>query len=473
MLDTFPWLSVVPPLIAIVIAIKFRQVFAALFIGLWTGTTILADGNILRGFADSLDLMIDVFKDEGNTRVILFTLLIGSVVAFIQRSGGVHGFIEMVASRKWITTRKRAQIVAMIVGSIVVVETNISVLVTGTIARPIFDKLKISREKLAYICDSTCAPICCMVPVNAWAAYAAGLLAMQGIDEPFKTYVMALPMNFYAIFSVLLVAFLVLTGKDFFSMKKAEIRAEEEGKVLRDGAIPMISTDILALEPKDGVQLKASNMMVPVIAMILMMIAGMFITGKGSLINGSGSTSVFWAIIAAIISGGILYRIRNILSFKEMVDLFFKGAGGLVPLAVLMVFAYAIGQLCRDLNTGPYVAGITANIISPVALPAVIFIVTSFIAFSIGSSWGTWGIMFPIGIGIVQSLNLPVVPVISALLSGGVFGDHCSPISDTTLVSSMASASDHIDHVNTQLPYALIAGFISVISFLILGFIMY
>ncbi|MCP4724527.1 MAG: sodium:solute symporter, partial [bacterium] len=225
--------------------------------------------------------------------------------------------------------------------------------------------------------------------------------------------------------------------------------------------------------PKDGVQLKASNMMVPVIAMILMMIAGMFITGKGTLINGSGSTSVFWAIIAAIISGGILYRIRNILSFKEMVDLFFKGAGGLVPLAVLMVFAYAIGQLCRDLNTGPYVAGITANIISPVVLPAAIFMVTSFIAFSIGSSWGTWGIMFPIGIGIVQSLNLPVVPVISALLSGGVFGDHCSPISDTTLVSSMASASDHIDHVNTQLPYALIAGFISAIFFLILGFIMY
>ncbi len=473
MLDTFPWLSIVPPLIAIVVAIKFRQVFAALFIGIWTGTTILANGNPVSGFADSLDLIISVFKDEGNTKVILFTLLIGSVVAFIQRSGGVHGFIELVASRKWITTRKRAQIVAMIVGSIVVVETNISVLVTGTIARPIFDKLKISREKLAYICDSTCSPICCMVPVNAWAAYAAGLLAMQNIEEPFKTYVMALPTNFYAIFSVTLVAILVFTGKDFFSMRKAERRAEEEGKVLRDGAIPMISTDVVSLEPKEGINLKASNMLVPVIAMIVMMIAGMYITGKGTLVNGSGSTSVFWAIIAAVVSGGILYRVRNILSFKELVDLFFKGAGGLVPLAVLMVFAYSIGQLCRDLNTGPYVAGITANIISPALLPAILFIVTSFIAFSIGSSWGTWGIMFPIGIGIVQSLGLPVVPVVSALLSGGVFGDHCSPISDTTLVSSMASASDHIDHVNTQLPYALTAGFVSVIFFLIIGFIMY
>ncbi|MFC1564495.1 Na+/H+ antiporter NhaC family protein [candidate division KSB1 bacterium] len=473
MLESYPWLSILPPLIAIAIAIKSRQVFAALFIGLWTGASILADGNIIKGFADTLDLMIDVFKDEGNTKVILFTLLIGSIVAFIQSSGGVSGFIELVASRKWIDTRKKAQIVAMVVGCIIVVETNISVLVTGTIARPIFDKMKISREKLAYICDSTCAPVCCLVPVNAWAAYAAGLLAMQDIKEPFKMYVLALPMNFYAIFSVILVALLVFSGKDFFSMKKAEKRAKEEGKVLRDGAVPMISTDVVALEPKEGVLLKASNMLVPIVAMILMMVAGMFITGNGDFVKGSGSTSVFWAIIAAVLSGGILYKVRRIFSFKEMVDLFFKGAGGLVPLAVLMVFAYAIGQLCRDLNTGPYVAGVTSNILSPVFLPAVIFIITSFIAFSIGSSWGTWGIMFPIGIGIVQSLNLPVLPVISALLSGGVFGDHCSPISDTTLVSSMASASDHMDHVNTQLPYALTAGVAAAVFFVILGFVVY
>ncbi len=473
MLESNPWLSIIPPLVAILIAIAFRQVYVALIIGLWSGTIILADGQILKGLVDAIDLCVGVFAVEDNTKVILFSAMIGAVISYTQRSGGMLGFIEFVSKRNLITNRRRAQFLTVAIGASIPIESSINVLVTGTVSRPIFDKLKISREKLAYLCDSISAPVCTLIPVNAWGAYAARLMAEQGVDNPFKIYLMAIPMNFYSIAAIGLVIILVATQKDVFLMKKAERRAREEGKVLRDGATPLISSDVISIEPKKGIPYRAANMLVPVFTMIVTMIAGMYITGNGTLTAGSGSTSVLWAVMMAIFVAGLMYKITGIMKFTELVDLFFKGVGGLIPIAILMMFAFAIGKLCRDLETGIYVAGVTKHLISPQFLPLLLFLVTAFIAFSTGTSWGTWAIMFPIGIGLVNALNIEMLPIIAALMSGGVFGDHCSPISDTTLVSSMASASDHIDHVNTQLPYALTAGLIASVLFLITGFIAY
>lgn len=359
------------------------------------------------------------------------------------------------------------------IGSVIPIESSISILVTGTISRPIFDKFKISREKLAYLCDSTCAPICTLIPLNAWGVYVAGLLSQQNVSNSFTMYLYSIPLNFYAIFALLLVIYVVVTGKDFFTMKKAEIRAEKEGKVLRDGATPMISTDIIAMDPKEGVTPKAVNMVLPIATMMIMMVAGLFITGNGDLTQGSGSTSVLWAVTSAIVVGGFMILKSGMMDFNELVNLFFTGVGGLIPIALLMMFAFAIGQLCNDLGTGQYVANITSKLISPKVFPLVIFLTTGFIAFSTGTSWGTWAIMVPIGMGIAQNLDVGVSLFVGAIVSGGVFGDHCSPISDTTLVSSMASASDHIDHVNTQLPYALTAAAFASIAFLVSGIILY
>ena len=254
-------------------------------------------------------------------------------------------------------------------------------------------------------------------------------------------------------------------------MRKAENRAQAEGKVLREGAVPLISDHVISLEPKPGIKPRASFMIIPILSMLLMMVAGLLITGKGQLSQGSGSTAVLWSVLTAIVVGGIQYRIKGIMNFNELIQLFFKGTGGLIPIAVLMMFAFAIGQLCRDLDTGNYVAGLAQKVISPKLIPMILFITTGFIAFSTGTSWGTWGIMVPIGIPLAESLGLNILPIVAAITSGGVFGDHCSPISDTTIIASMASASDHMDHVNTQLPYALTAGIAAAVLFLIVGFI--
>jgi tetracycline resistance efflux pump len=473
MLETYPWLSILPPLLAIGIALLFRQVYVALVLGIWSGTTILADGNAIVALADVITACVDVFKDSGNTQVIMFSAFIGGLLAFIQRSGGVDGFIRYVSEKKYVADRRKAQLFTVGIGAVIPIESSISILITGTVARPIFDKIKISREKLAYLCDSTSAPICTLIPINAWGAYIAGLLTQQHIEQPFKYYLAAIPFNFYAFITLGLVLYLVGSGRDFFSMKRAEDRAQKTGKVLRDGASPLVSTEVLTMPVKEGVVPSASNMLIPIATMIVMMIVSLFITGNGDISNGSGPTSVLWAVSSALLVGALKYRFQGIMDGNEIINLFFKGVGGLIPIAILMMFAFAIGTLCRNLHTGEFVADVASRFISPKFLPIILFITTGFIAFSTGTSWGTWAIMFPIGMGIAQGFQIDIVPIIGSLVSGGVFGDHCSPISDSTLIASMASASDHIDHVNTQIPYALISGGIAAVLFLIAGIVVY
>ncbi|MCX7761575.1 MAG: sodium:solute symporter [Candidatus Kryptonium sp.] len=466
------WLSVIPPLSAIILALITKQVYTSLFIGIWLGWTILSGFNPIVGLASSIDGIINVFKEPSNTRVIIFSALVGALIALMQRSGGVHGFVNLVSNRGFINSRRKAQLFAWAIGMSIFVESSITSLVTGTVSRPIFDKLKISREKLAYICDSTSAPVCIMIPLNAWGAYVIGLLTQVGVTNEISLFISALPLNFYAIFAILLVLFIALTGFDFGPMKKAELRALHEGKVIADGAIPLIADDVLNILPKPTANPKARNMIIPILTMILMMPIGLYITGNGNIANGSGSTSVLWAVMASIFVAGILYKSQKILSIRETIELTLKGMGGLIPLAVLMTFAFAIGAVCKELKTGEYVAYVTSKFIDPALLPALIFLTSSFISFATGTSWGTFAIMMPIAVpaGIALDSNLSII--VASVLSGGVFGDHCSPISDTTIVSSMASACDHIDHVKTQLPYAITAGLLALIFFVIFGFIL-
>lgn len=469
---SFPgWLSVLPPVLAIVLAIWTKQVYLSLFFGIWLGWVILAGGNPIIGLRDALETCINVFQDPGNTKVIAFSALVGALIAFTQRSGGVAGFIEWIGKRNIITNRRRAGLLACGIGLVIFVESSITALVTGAVCRPIFDRLKISREKLAYFCDSTSAPICILIPLNAWGAYIIGLLQTQGYETPLSTMLAAMPLNFYAILAFAFAVYIAYSGRDFGPMAKAERRAMELGQVLRPGAEPLVAKELTELEPREGVTRRARNFIVPILIMVFMMPVGLYITGGGNLTQGSGSTSVFWAVLAATAAASIMYLRQKIFTLHETTELFFKGFGGLMPLALLMMFAFAIGKTTVELKTGEYVAGLANEFLHPALVPAILFLIACFIAFSTGTSWGTFAIMIPIAVPMAQMLEAPDTLAIAAVLGGGIFGDHCSPISDTTIISSMAAASDHIDHVNTQLPYALSMAGIALVLYLIAGLI--
>jgi tetracycline resistance efflux pump len=495
-MEHYGFLSILPPILAILLAIKTRQVFVSLLFGIWLGWVILSGGNFIDGSNATIQALVDVFKDSGNTRTIMFSCLVGALIAFIQRSGGVSGFVKVInrflerlESKKIGKSRKTVQLFAWATGTAIFVESSINALTVGAIYRPIFDKLKIPREKLAYIADSISAPTCILIPLNAWGAYIMGLIAAQGFANPLTVLVKAFPFNFYPMLAMAMVLFVILSQKDFGPMKKAEKRAREEGKVLRDGAVPLISSDVVAMEKKDNVTEKAINMIIPIAVMVGMMPLMLLYTGWGQVENisslkwyeqiffaigkGSGSTAVLYSVLAAIIVGSVLYISQKIFTFAETIELIFKGISGLIPLALLMMLAFAIGTVCRELGTGLYAADLSKEWLSPNFVPVIVFLVACFIAFSTGTSWGTFAIMLAIGIPMAQTLDANVYLTIAAALGGGVFGDHCSPISDTTIISSMASASDHIDHVKTQLPYALVAGAITALIYLVLGILIH
>ena len=491
-MEHFGILSLLPPVLAIFLAIRTKQVFIALFLGIWLGWVILNGGNVLLGTTDTIQALVDVFKDDGNTRTIMFSALVGALIAYIQRSGGVKGFVITV--EQWLIkleqknksdNRKTIQWLAGLTGMIVFVESSISVLTVGSLYRPVFDKLGISREKLAYIADSSSAPTCILIPFNAWGAYIMGLLVLQGLENPIKVLAYSFPFNFYPFLAIAMVAYIIASGKDFGPMKKAEIRTREEGKLMDDNAQPVVSSEITMMEAKEGVTPKAFHMLFPIASMVCMMPLMLVITGwestdvQKSLVsriiealgNGSGSTSVLYSVIIALVASAALYRFKGIMKSGELVEVAFKGIGGLMPIALLMLFAFAIGNVCQELGTGAFVAEATRNWLSPALIPMLIFMVSAFIAFATGTSWGTFAIMMAIAVPMSQALDANMYMAIAAVMGGGVFGDHCSPISDTTILSSMAAASDHIDHVKTQLPYALAMGAVSALLYLIVGFI--
>jgi len=469
-METYGWLSILPPLLAIFLAIKTKHVYISLVLGIWLGWTIIHSWNPVSGLIHTLDALVAVFKDEDNTRVVLFSAMIGAIITFTQYSGGMKGFINWIVGKGVVKTRKSAGLLAWFLGFIIFIESSICVLVSGAVTRPIFDKLKISREKLSYILDSTSAPKCILIPLNAWGAFVIGLLISQGVENPVRVLVSSMPFNFYAILALLIVLITVLTEKDFGPMKKAEHRVRVENKLLRDGAEPLISTEVVQMKAKEGIPPRALNMILPVVTMVAIMPVVLLITGKGNLMEGSGSASVLWAVIAGLVVGAVAYRAQGIMKVKEITDIFMKGVGGLIPLASLMILAFAIGDICDALGTGPFVAQAAKSTLNPGIIPTVIFLVSCFIAFSTGTSWGTFAIMIPIAVPMINIIGLHPGLIIAAVLGGGVFGDHCSPISDTTIIASMASASDHIDHVRTQLPYALTAAGFSLLLFLIFGF---
>ena len=464
------WTSILPPLLAIVLAIITRQVILSLGIGIWVGFCILQSVYPLTGLGLAIEGLVQVFSDAGDTRVLMFTIIIGGLIATIEKTGGVRGFIRLVERRQWVNNGYQAQWLAYLIGIVIFIESTITLLVAGAIARPLCDRYRVAREKLAYIIDSTSAPVCIMIPLNAWGAIVLSLLSSSSIDDPLGVFVLAIPLNFYPIAVIVFTAIVIWRNIELSPMDKAQKRTDA-GELLWPNATPMVDPAILSSQEEGSDADQARFMIVPIAVMVAAMPLGLYVTGDGVVSEGSGSTAVLWAVLAALFSAWMLAILQQRLNLEELMQTFLKGAGGLLPVALILLFALALGDVANLLGSGVYVAQLAQDTIPMALLVPLLFILSGFIAFAIGTSWGTFAIMIPLAMQIAVSLDVSASLFLAAVLSGSVFGDHASPISDTTIVASMASATDHIDHVRTQLPYALVSAAIATVAFFLAGLV--
>ncbi|MDQ1326575.1 MAG: tetracycline resistance efflux pump [Campylobacterota bacterium] len=431
----------------------------SLISGILIGMLVLHNYNPLETGVAFFEGIIALFAEDWITKTLVFMLLVGSVIRLLVYSGAIDGFVVYLDQKaKTIDSPKGAMLLAYFIGIVIFIESSITALVAGMVSKPLCDKNSVSREKLAYICDSTSAPVCSLIPLNAWGALLLGLI-VTAIDarvisgDAISLLIASIPYNFYSIFTLLIVLVVIFLNINIGSMKSS----------IPHPYIPHITTD----------QTPASvyKMLLPVLFMVLMVPLMLYFTGKGDILKGSGSTSVYYAVALTLVFMYLYYIPTRTLTHKSYIAGLYQGMGEMIPVTIILLFALLIGKVIGDLGTAQYLAHLLQGNISPVIVPLLIFIVASIISFSTGTSWGTFSIMMPIALSLSATLHLDIPLVIGAVVSGGVFGDHASPISDTTIISSMAAECDHISHVRTQLPYALIGGGLASIAFLIAGWL--
>lgn len=445
------WLSLIPPALAVGIAIWKREVILALLLALWISETLILGFNPLSGFIATIERVIHITTDADNARILLFSLLIGALLAFIRESGGVNAFVQWITRNGLANTPRRAGTLTALAGVVIFIETNMSILTSGILAQSLFDRFNMSRARLAYIIDSTCAPVCALILLNAWGAYLLGLIQTYGIQDTTRILIATIPLNFYCLGTIALVFYTALSNR-----VHGPLRTIESAHAKRDAEIPTITG-------------KKRYMLLPLAIMIAGIPVFMWHTGNGQLLQGSGSRSVLWATACAVLCAYILLRFDKRDSHSTLIQTGFKGMSELLLLVTTVLLALALGASLKALGTGEFVAGWVGGFLPLWSIPAVIFIYGSLISFATGTSWGTFALLVPIGMPLAQHLGIPAELLLAAIIGGGVFGDHCSPISDTTIIASLASGCDHIEHVRTQLPYALGAGGISVIAYLLAG----
>ncbi|MEM9234019.1 MAG: Na+/H+ antiporter NhaC family protein [Pseudomonadota bacterium] len=444
-------LTLLPPVAAILIAIVARNVYAALIVALVLSETLISQFNPGLGAVGAIDRTVAVFESAYSTQILLFCLLIGALIAFMRDSGGVAAMAQSLIRSGLAGTRRRAELAVAGTGSAIFIETNVSLLSAGVLGRPLYDAHGLSRERLAYIIDSTSAPISVILIFNAWGAYALSLIAGYGFENPQGIVLGSVPWNFYALVTVAVVYLTILSGRVFGPMAKADQRVE--GGLEEAGPAPT----------------RARYMWLPLVVMVGSAIAFMFITGQGRITEGDGARSILWAICLAVTLAGLMLLVERAMTATELQEKAFKGIGEMVPLVTVLLLSIALGASLRELGTGDYVSSVAAGTLPPFAVPAILFAVAGATSFMTGTSWGTYGILIPIAMPLAQALGIPPSLALAAVLGGGVFGDHCSPISDTTLIASVASGSDHLSHVRTQLPYALFGAVIAGGLYLVAG----
>lgn len=471
------WLSILPPIIAIGLALVTKEVLSSLLIGILSGTLIYSIGTDANFLMGTLQTGFKVMADKVDFEILIFTSLLGSLVYVVAMSGGTRAYGNWAVQR--VKSRRATLFSASGLGILIFIDDYFNCLSVGTVMRPLCDRYNISRAKLAYIIDSTAAPVCIIAPVSSWAAAVGSSLKGNAVFESdMAAFIATIPWNFYALLSILLIIFIIATDFDFGPMRRSEERAAA-------GDIGASESSQGAEPPNPNPRGRVIDMLVPITALIVFAVLSLMYSGgywgddpqyytfQAAIGNSSASSSLVWAAFGAVFVAFIFYVPRKLVGFSEFMNGMVEGMKLMLPANIILVLAWALSGVCRDLlQTPQFVESIVTSggADFSIFLPAVVFIIAAFLAFSTGTAWGTFGILIPIVVPVVQGIDPSLTVVsLSATLAGSVFGDHCSPISDTTILSSAGAGCNHMEHVSTQLPYALVVAVSSAIGYLVAG----
>lgn len=481
------WFSILPPLTAILVALLIRSVLPALVLGLWLGAWALNGltvSGFFAGFLDGFDIYLtNAVADRDHVSIMLFTFMIAGMVGIISRNGGMRGIVELII--RGANTPKRGQVSVWTLGLLIFFDDYSNTLVVGNTSRSVTDRLKISREKLAYIVDSTAAPVATVALVTTWIGYQVGLIgdAMTRIPDldlsPYGVFLNSILYSFYPFLAIFFVILVITTGRDFGPMLKAERRARETGQVVPDSSSTLGADDEAALAMKEGLPPRAMNAIVPVVAMTLAIMGGLYVTGEGETVSdivGSANSyqALMWASIISVLVAVVMTLSQRLLSLDEVVDAWVSGARFTFLAMIILVLSWAMAEISSELHTADFLIASLGDRLPMGVLPTMVFVLAAFTAFSTGSSWGAMGILLPLVLPLSWAVlgardsadpeHLYILYAsVSCVLAGAVWGDHCSPISDTTVMSSLSAGCDHIEHVRTQMPYALLVGVASIV----------
>ncbi len=496
------WISLIPPVVAIGLALITREVVLSLFAGIWVGALFLVGFNPFAGTAHSLDVMIDALIDRDHVAIIVFSLLLGGMVGVMARGGGNQGIVEALS--RFATNRQRGQLFSWLSALFIFFDDYANTLIRGNALRPMTDRLNISREKLAYIVDSTAAPLAVSAVITTWIGFeitqiqnSLGALAattadpalaaqlQAGADNAFTIFLHSLPYLFYPILALVFVLMTIIMKKEFGPMLTAERRAYSGGGVVRPGSTPAADTSLEVLQPVKDKPRRWYNSALPVISVILVALWGLYSTGVSGLEIGErtitniiGDADPFAALLWASFAGSLvaiaLVVFQRILTVSQALESWVGGMQSMLIAIIILILAWGLGGITGEIGTGTYLASLLEDSLPLALLPGLVFFIAAVTAFSTGTSWGTMAILFPVVIPLAVAMGAGVgfaggehytilLGAISSVMAGAVFGDHCSPISDTTVLSSMSSACDLVDHVRTQLPYALVVAVVALI----------
>ena len=492
-------ITLIPPLVAIVLAFITKNVVISLFIGIFSGSFIInmSSGNVIvafvNAFLDIVNRALNSLADPWNAGIILQVLAIGGVISLVARMGGAKAIAESLAKRS--KTARGTQLIAWFLGLLVFFDDYANSLIVGPIVRPVADKMKLSREKLAFIIDATAAPIAGLAIISTWIGLEVGLIndAFNGIGveaDAFGVFLNTIPYRFY---NILILAFIVISAvlaKDFGPMREAQIKARSVNK--NNNNSNNVINDNSDLEPKEGIKLSSWNAIIPIGTLIIAALISFYYSGYTAAMNSDNqnliqlftnspysfdaireafsgadaSVALFQSALFASIVGIVLGVSKNILTISEAIDAWIDGMKGLIMTGVILILAWSLSSVIKELGTAKYLVTLLSGTLPNFLLPSVVFILGAIISFATGTAYGTMGILMPLAIPLAHSINPEmsfIVVSTSAVLTGAIFGDHCSPISDTTILSSMGAGCNHIDHVNTQMPYALFTAVITVL----------
>ncbi len=473
--------ALLPPLVAIILALITKEVYSSLMIGIIAGGLLYAGFNPIVAMEHIFNEgMIGQLSDPWNVGILVFLVVLGSIVMLMNRAGGSAAFGRWASTH--VKTRKGAQLATLALGVLIFIDDYFNCLTVGSVMRPVTDKNKISREKLAYLIDATAAPVCIIAPISSWAAAVTGFVdGTNGL----ALFIKAIPYNFYAFLTIGMMLMLILSGCDYGPMKKAEKNLPEEK--MPDKSI--VESGMTGAEeqpaPPVSEKGKVSHLVLPIITLIFCCVLGMIYTGGffegesfvDAFANSDASVGLVYGSMAALFITVIFYLLTRVLSFKECMNAIPEGFKSMVPAILILTLAWTLKSMTDSLGAAAYVASVVEKIAENGMvmsfLPAFVFLIGAFLAFATGTSWGTFGLLIPIVVftfgGDVN--NELMIIAISACMAGSVCGDHCSPISDTTIMASAGAQCEHINHVSTQLPYALTAAAVSFVGYIIAGFV--